>query len=883
MDRFNFDLLYVSFHHLPLPFGDGRLLALVREAAATLAGRGKKLLLDIDARNELADYLRLYPGEEGMAVYFWRRELDGRGRCRFTAPNPPSGRTGRAGKPRPPAKLAGLWAMDAAAPPGGEPAGGAALQAIGQTQGANAPKGAGVPQGEGSAPGCGKEAHGPEPSLEYAPGSLAGHDDRQGVGSALGAGGAQIGAGQAPHGPEPSWAYAPGSLARLPAEAATVTDLGGESLYEIDAGAELAGKTLLIAPVFAHGIPDLFSDHLDSFYSGLFDAVADLPLGGAAVDEWGWDLAMGNDDGLYYINAIPYSGGLSKRYAQATGRSLDADLPHFICAPAEAPAGASAGSTAGASSGASGGGGTEPPVAEPAGALAKSAAEASARSAAVAAEDTSAAASAGSPAGASAGTSAGSAARASAGTSATAAEGTSAAAGSAAGASAGTSAAASARASAGASERTSAVASAGAPAPASAVAVSDYLRVLRERMGENNRWFYDETKRRFGDGAFVGVHPTLWGDSSDFSMDIAHNGLSWWETPRDYAQTDECVAMPIRLALAHKWGGPVFYNMWYSGNTQQLETYWHETWRNARFGGRTHYLGYECPNEPGVFRLKHPGALEGIEAMERKISEIDRVQRSQPDCRALIVFGMEAASNWRLSGKWALPVRGQGLLPQILKFANALFEHFLCDLVPSTEISNGSVEIEGGSAWLGTQAYDAIIYVAPELCGRDVLRKLSAYSAGGGRLLLAGACTRCADGRPAGADFAELARLADRAGRADQAGFAGLAERAEPEEPTGRTDPADRAGRAGLAVFAAQAGFTGLAPEIPSAAETLGWLSSQGIPANRWHNGCAYQDGSLLFTAEGHMPTGNILAVDCRRNGRAIRFTGEDYYYAAPD
>ncbi|MDR1061532.1 MAG: hypothetical protein LBL83_10085 [Clostridiales bacterium] len=731
MDRFDFDLLYVSFHHLPLPLADERLLALIREASGALARRGRKLLLDIDARNELDAFLDLHPGEEGMAVYFWMRELDGRGRCRFAMPNLARGRTGRAGIPRPPAKLAGLWAMDAAGPQAqgkSQNAAGEQQEAAGEWRAASEWQ---ETAGEWRAAATGRQAPQAQPDARQ----RAAPEPRP----------------QDAAGPQRAWAYAPGSLSRLPAEAASITDLGGESLYEIDAGAAFANKRLLLAPVFAHGIPDLFSDNLDGFYRGLFDAVADLPLGGAAVDEWGWDLAMGDSDGLFYIMGAPYSDGLLRRYAAATGRCLDDDLVHFVCVPAESglPAGEPAIPAA---------------AAHPASAIPASPARPATAPPATA------------PATAPA-----------------------------------------------------------IPAPASALAVSDYVRALRERMRENNRWFYDETKRRFGEKAFVGVHPTLWGDPSDFSMDILHNGVSWWEAPRDYAQTDECVAMPVRLALAHKWGGPVFYNMWYSGNTRQLETYWRETWANARFGGRTHYLGYECPNEPGVFRLKHPGALEGIEAMERKISELDRLQRSQPDCRALIVFGMEAATNWRLHGGWALPVRGQGLLPRILGYASALFEHFLCDLAPSTEISSGAVRIDGGSARLGTQDYDAVIFLAPEFCGRDVLERLAGYAGAGGRLLLAGGCSRCSDGLPAGE---ALARLRG----------------------------------------AASACF----PEIPSAMETLGWLGSQGVSANRWHNGCAYQDGSLLFTAEGHMPTGNALAVDCSHRGRAVRFTGEDYYYEAP-
>lgn len=133
--------------------------------------------------------------------------------------------------------------------------------------------------------------------------------------------------------------------------------------------------------------------------------------------------------------------------------------------------------------------------------------------------------------------------------------------------------------------------------------INRYVSGLRAQMKENNDWFYQTGKKYFGENAFIGVHPTLWGDPADFSLDTLHNGLDWWEVRRDYAQTDEFVLLPIRLALAHKWGGTVWYNMWYSAHTELLDTYWAETWNSARFGGRTHYLGYECPEERGAVSI----------------------------------------------------------------------------------------------------------------------------------------------------------------------------------------------------------------------------------------------------------------------------------------
>ena len=615
ISRFDFDLLYVSFHHLALPFGDEYLLSLIRRTIDTLRKHGRKLLLDIDARNELEAFLKIYPDDEGLSLRFWEYVLDENGTVQFRKDNVTAGRTGRGKSPEPPAGIAGVWLME--------------------------------------------KADGNE--------------------------------------------YIPGTLKKLDSNTITIESTDVSSLYTIEAGKTAAGKSIVIAPLFKHGIPDLFSENLYPFYSSLFDIVAGLPIAGATTDEWGWDLALMNDDGLFYVEAFPYSAGFSRKYYERTDRDLNDDLIHIAY--------------------------------HPAGDISQT-----------------------------------------------------------------------------------------------VFTTNNYVSTLRKCMEENNHWFYAENKRRFGKDAFVGVHQTFWGDYSDFSVDIVHNGICWWETPWDFPQTDEFVAMPIRTALAHKWGGPVFYNMWYSGNTQQPDTYWRETWTNARFGGRTHYLGYECPNEPGVYRLKHPNALEGVDEMERKITEIDALQRSQPDCRVAVVFGMEAVSCFGVNG--AKIVRGQGVLTGAVKFCLALFEACLCDFIPSSEIANGRLILDGKNAVYGSQVYDAVVYIEPEYIDRVVLEKLEGFCKWGGLFMLYGQCEYFNDGTLVGEGFNRLASAA-----------------------------------------------TFYDANRPSPIEILKLLDKYKVPRNKFANGCVYQDGSLLFTANAVKPTGNILEVDVIHKGRIIKFTGEDYFY----
>ena len=362
--------------------------------------------------------------------------------------------------------------------------------------------------------------------------------------------------------------------------------------------------------------------------------------------------------------------------------------------------------------------------------------------------------------------------------------------------------------------------------------INFYLQTIRDVMRQNNDWFYYKTKEVFGGDAFVGVHPTLWGDPTNFTIDILLNGIDWWEVRRDYAQTDELVLIPIRLALAHKWGGKVWYNMWYSQNTLLMDTYYHETWNSARFGGRTHYLGYECPNEYGVLPLKNPGLLEAVNEMEQEVAKIDVFQESHPDSRVLIVFGMEAVSNWRLNGHTDGCLRRlRGNLSKVLKFTQSLFKSgYLCDLVPSTEIVNGDVKLVNGKAVYGTQVYDAVIYLLPECMDGRVMELISEYASSNGKLIINGVCRYSNTGEQVKDDFSGLLNSMEN-----------------------------------------------YFPDAMSTSDVIKLLRKWQIAGNMPPNGCIYQDGSVIFTAPGVMQRGNPLHVDCEIKGHRVCFDGEDF------
>lgn len=364
----------------------------------------------------------------------------------------------------------------------------------------------------------------------------------------------------------------------------------------------------------------------------------------------------------------------------------------------------------------------------------------------------------------------------------------------------------------------------------SVAAIAAYTETLREGMKLGNDWFYETGKRFWGPDTFIGVHSTLWGDYTDSSLDILHNGLDWWEVRRDYTQTDEFIAMPVRLALAHRWGSPVWYNMWYSGGSQQFDTYLRESWRNARYGGRTHYLGYECPNENNVYDIKMPTELKQLGQMEAQIGKLDAFVSGQPDSRVLIVFGMEAISDWLDNFGGPKIVRSIGKMRNVLQYATGLFSHCLCDLVPSSEAVNGSLYVENGKARYGTQTYDAVILVEPQYLHPKALEFFQRYSQQGGRLMIVGECTMLSDGT----ESQQLQQV-----------------------------PATRL-------------------QTLSVIETVETLLQWEVPFHRTSQGCRFQDGTWVFTAKGVQATENGLRISQVLDGKTVEFLGEDFFAIRP-
>lgn len=270
--------------------------------------------------------------------------------------------------------------------------------------------------------------------------------------------------------------------------------------------------------------------------------------------------------------------------------------------------------------------------------------------------------------------------------------------------------------------------------------VNNYVENIRIRCAEIEKNLYDLTKEFFGDDAYVLAHPTWWGDELDNNFDAYYNGLDWWETKRDYAQTDELVLIPIRLAMARKCSKNIWYNMWYSMRTLDIKSYYKETYTNVIYGGRTHHLGYEC-NEPGVVLCLNEGTmLSDLSEMEKKVGLLDQLQKSRPDSRVLVMFGYEAATNHFISDPGQLRLNRRGTaIHTALKTTKELFDYpYLCELVPTSELDNGYVKLDGGKAAYCGHEYDAVVLLCPDGMTKSAYDKLNVFDENGGKLIVCG-------------------------------------------------------------------------------------------------------------------------------------------------
>lgn len=362
----------------------------------------------------------------------------------------------------------------------------------------------------------------------------------------------------------------------------------------------------------------------------------------------------------------------------------------------------------------------------------------------------------------------------------------------------------------------------------SILVVNKYIETIRARVTLGDHMIYDKIKEVFGKDAFVGFHPTWYCAPYGFAMETMHNGMDWWQVKRDFSQTDERVMMPIRLAMARGASEPVWYNMWYSQRTLDIRTYYAETWINARFGGRTDYLGYEC-YEPGVvYTFRQPGRLEMLSLMDESVIKLNDFQKALPDSRVLMLFGMEAFTNWQVydHGVTYVSPNMKGHRDTLLLAGGIFAENVLLDLVPSSEVDRGTLRIEDGKIKYFNHDYDAIVVAYPNGMTEKALNFVKDCAKLTKNIVGVGSCEYRNDGTRCDYAFDDVATVFGN-----------------------KPDP----------------------KEVAKA------LLDMGVKANMTANSCTFEDGSVIVTTDGKLNLFNPLETEFELDGHKIVFKGCDY------
>ncbi|KAA6300977.1 MAG: hypothetical protein EZS26_002869 [Candidatus Ordinivivax streblomastigis] len=254
------------------------------------------------------------------------------------------------------------------------------------------------------------------------------------------------------------------------------------------------------------------------------------------------------------------------------------------------------------------------------------------------------------------------------------------------------------------------------------MAVNRFMDMNRLRNTALEEDFYQTVKTVFGKDAVVSVHSTWWPYPD--RCEYLKNGLDWWTTKRDWAQTDEVAPYAVRTALCKKWGSAIWYNMYYKADVAT------QAWSSVLGGGRIDYLSYQS-----LWNID-PELMKG----ECRIRLLNCISKSPLDCRIAVVFGHASATNW--VGPY-FEDTGMALVDSLWHTG------YPTDLIPTTEITNGSLKTDAdGTIRYGEQVYTAVVLYHPEYENRSVADFFTKAAHGKTRLLRVGDWTKDFYGKP---------------------------------------------------------------------------------------------------------------------------------------
>jgi hypothetical protein len=267
-------------------------------------------------------------------------------------------------------------------------------------------------------------------------------------------------------------------------------------------------------------------------------------------------------------------------------------------------------------------------------------------------------------------------------------------------------------------------------------AINNYMEIIRKSSVHIEKIMYEKAKEFYGNKTFIGCHNTF--HNSLINDEIWATGCTWWSIKRDYGHTDELTPTPTQMGIAMAYPQNVLYNMYY---TKNIDNFTNKALTDLRYGIRTHYHAFN-DRKPWGISLENPEAYKNITPVENAARLLNQFNPALPQIKLLVVFGMEALSNWYPDKN----NRGMYDINDKLKIeekAVAIWEAgYTNALVPTDLIMEKKLTIGAdGKPTLNGHKFDAVIFLYPQYAQEPVLQFLESYVKQGGRLMLEGNAT----------------------------------------------------------------------------------------------------------------------------------------------
>jgi hypothetical protein len=287
-------------------------------------------------------------------------------------------------------------------------------------------------------------------------------------------------------------------------------------------------------------------------------------------------------------------------------------------------------------------------------------------------------------------------------------------------------------------------------------AINEYFDVMRDGPMRVEQAFYKMSKEIFGPNTFAGIHNTF--HNYMRTDDLWRVGFNWWTVPREYGQSDEDWPMPQRMGLIMAHPEPVTYDQHYS---RSLNSFLEKAFRDARFGGRTDYHGWNDNDGRWGINLADTKKCADIRSVESKIRLLNQFDPAAPKLSVLVVFGMPALINWfpDEAARSVWDINGKlGIEEKALAVWRAGYP---CALLPSDLIDTGRITFDAeGHPVVNGHRFDCLVFLDPQYAKEPTLRFLEGFTQHGGKLMIEGSADRDFDGNDISGRFQKIEALA---------------------------------------------------------------------------------------------------------------------------